>query len=199
MKESAIILDENLLIEQNLSIDEFLTLLALSEKITTRDPNLNLYKKLEEKQFLKIIKENNNETIILREKSKLLIELVNIDRVCSNNKKNIKKSDRLIKSEIDSFIEEFRLKWKGLKAGSMGDPKACKQKMYRWMSENPEYTKEQILKAADVYIDSLDNFKYLQRADYFIYKKEGPDEHSRLSTFIDEETSVNNDWVSELK
>lgn len=198
MRDNAIILDENLLIEQNLSIDEFLTLLALDEKINY-NPNTKLYKLLEEKQFLKIIKEDDDEKIILRQKCKLLIELINMDRICSKNKKNVKKSDRLIKSEVDSFINEFRLKWKGLKPGSMGDPNACKQKMYKWISENPEYTKDQILNAANVYIDSLDSFKYLQRADYFIYKKEGPYEHSRLSTFIDEEESVNHDWVSELK
>jgi hypothetical protein len=197
MKDNAIILDENLLIEQNLSIDEFLTILALDEKLNYQ-PKLELLEVLQEKQFLKIIKNETDEKIILREKSKLLIELVNIDRVCSTNKKVIKKSDRLVKEEVNSFIREFRLKWKGLKSGSMGDPKACYEKMCRWMRENPEYTKDQIMKAADIYINTIDSLKYLQRADYFIYKKEGTDEHSRLSAFIDEEEILEN-WTTELK
>jgi hypothetical protein len=73
--------------------------------------------------------------------------------------------------------------------------------MIRWIKNNPQYTFEDILKAADLYIESLDgNYKYLQRADYFIYKKEGKEESSRLSAFI-EEININivdSDWTSNL-
>lgn len=194
MKDKAFILDFDLIAEQNLSIDEFLILIHGDEKLY--NDSLYLLKSLEEKQFIKII---NNEKILLREKAKLLIELVSIEKLkFSNQTKSFKKSNRLMNSEIDSFINDFRNKFKGLKPGSMGSLAACKDKMYRWMTENPHYTPEQILKATDIYIDSLDSYKYLQQADYFIYKKDGKDEMSRLSAFIDEE-STSNDWLTQLK
>ena len=105
----------------------------------------------------------------------------------------------MLLNEINSFIVEYRNKWKGLKPGSMGGLSSCKMKMMRWMSDNPDYTPAQILKAADIYIQSLNNYTYLQQADYFIYKKEGYSEQSRLSAFIDEiDSSVDQDWTSKL-
>lgn len=197
MKDNAFILDFNLLAEQNLSIEEFITLIHLKNEIIYNN-SLNHLKPLEEKQFIKIL---SNEEPILREKGKIFLELISIDKIKSvENKKEIKKSDRLLLSEVNSFIKEFREKWKGLKPGSMGSLSACKIKMIRWMKENPEYTPDQIMKAADIYIKSLNNNTYLQRADYFIYKKEGLDEHSRLSSFIDElDFYVEDDWTSQLK
>lgn len=197
MKDNAFILDFNLLAEQNLSIEEFITLIHLKNEIVYNN-SLNHLKPLEEKQFIKIL---SNEEPILREKGKIFLELISIDKIKSvENKKEIKKSDRLLLSEVNSFIKEFREKWKGLKPGSMGSLSACKIKMIRWMKENPEYTPDQIMKAADIYIKSLNNNTYLQRADYFIYKKEGLDEHSRLSSFIDElNFYVEDDWTSQLK
>ena len=66
------------------------------------------------------------------------------------------------------------------------------------MSENPNYSKDDILKAARIYIKSLDNYQYLQQADYFIFKKDGKDENSRLSAFIDEHEPNNTDWTVKL-
>ena len=157
---------------------------------------MRVLKPLEEKQFIKII---NDEKIILREKGKLFIELISIEKLSStkNNKQTVK-SDRLINVELDSFINDFRNKFKGLKPGSMGSEASCKMKMYRWMKENPSYTPEQILKAADIYIKSLNNYQYLQRADYFIYKKDGKEESSGLAAYIDE-IEVDDDWTTNLK
>ena len=80
----------------------------------------------------------------------------------------------------------------------MGSPGACKEKMLRWMGENPNYTKEDILKAAKIYINSLNNYQYLQAAHYFIYKKDGKEEDSRLSAFIEEKEVDNTDWTTKL-
>ena len=196
MKDNAFILDFNLLAEQNLSIDEFITIIHLKNDILYNNSPTHL-KQLEEKQFIKIL---SDEKTILREKGKLLIELISIDKISSvNNKKEIKKSQRLLSNDVNTFIIEFRNKWKGLKVGSMGSLSSCKVKMMKWMEENPEYTSQQILKAADIYISSLNNYIYLQQADYFIYKKEGFSEQSRLSAFIDEiDTAVNEDWTTTL-
>lgn len=191
MENKAFILDFNLLAEHNLSVEEFLVLINLSE-----NKNSNLLTTLEEKQFIKII---DNE-ILLRQNGKLLLELITIEKVNVKSPKiNIKKSERVINNELDSFIEEFRNKWKGLKPGSMGSLSACKDKMKRWMFENPQYNAEQILKAADVYLNSLNNYTYLQQADYFIYKKDAHGESSRLSAFIDEiDSFIADDWTSKL-
>lgn len=194
MKEHAFIIDFNLLDEQNLSIEDFIILIHLKEDILYND-SMSRLKILEEKQFIKII---NEKKVLLREKGNILLELVSIDNVQpSNNKKKIVKSDRIINSELDSLVSAFRGKFKGLKPGSMGSESSCKLKLYRWMKENPQYTKEQILNAADVYVKSLNNYQYLQQADYFIYKKEGRDEQSKLSAFIDE-VEVDDNWTNTL-
>ena len=199
MKE-AFILDLNFLKEQNLSIIEFITLLELNEIDTGLQLDLGVLYNLQEKQFVKLIVDKFGTTQILREKSKLLIDFLSIESNYSNykEKKIIKKSNRVINEGFDEFIEEYRNIWKGLKLGAMGSPSACKEKMLRWMGENPNYTKEDILKAAKIYINSLNNYQYLQAAHYFIYKKDGKEEDSRLSAFIEEKEVDNTDWTTKL-
>lgn len=194
MIENSYILDFQVLKEQNISINEFLGLIHLYENLETESNTLD---SLQQKQFIKLAEHE----IIIREKGNLLIELLLIEKVNSvKSKKEIRKSERLVNNELNGFIEEFRNKWKGLKPGSMGSLSTCKEKMKRWMQENPTYSSQQILNAANVYINSLDNYTYLQQADYFIYKKDGKEESSRLSAFIDEEDlKVTGNWTSSLK
>ena len=133
--------------------------------------------------------------IILREKGKLFIELVSIDK--SSSRKIVKKSSN---EEIDLFISEYRLLWKGKKVGSMGSLSSCREKMTRWMKENPTYTKEEIIRAAKLYLSTLENLRYLQRADFFIFKQEeNKEESSRLSAFIEEiDDRPVEDWTNML-
>ena len=201
MKE-AFILDLNFLKEQNLSVIEFVTLLKLNGSnidlfLIEFESEIYILEKLQEKQFIKIITYSE---VILREKSKLLLDFLSIESNYPNykEKKIIKKSNRVINEGFDEFIEEYRNLWKGLKVGSMGSPMACKEKMERWMKENPNYSKEDILKAAKIYINSLNNYQYLQAAHYFIYKKDGKEEDSRLSAFIEEKEVDNTDWTVKL-
>ena len=201
MKE-AFILDLNFLKEQNLSVIEFITLLQLNEIDTGLQLDLDILHNLQEKQFVKLIIDKFGTNTIIREKSKLLLDFLSIESSYSDykEKKITKKSNRIINEGFDEFIEEYRNLWKGLKLGSMGSPMACKDKMLRWMGENPNYSKEDILKAAKIYINSLNNYQYLQAAHYFIYKKDGKEESSRLSAFIDEiDTKVTDNWTSQLK
>ena len=199
MKE-AFILDLNFLKEQNLSVIEFITLLQLNEIDTGLQLDLDILHNLQEKQFVKLIIDKFGTNTIIREKSKLLLDFLSIESSYSNykEKKIIKKSNRVINEGFDEFIEEYRNLWKGLKVGSMGSPMACKEKMLRWMGENPNYSKEDILKAAKIYINSLNNYQYLQAAHYFIYKKDGKEEDSRLSAFIEEKEVDNTDWTTKL-
>jgi len=151
MKE-AFILDLNFLKEQNLSIIEFVTLLQVSGIEISFFLNNEILNSLQNKQFIKRIQDNFGTVNILREKSKLLLDFLSIESSYSDykEKKIIKKSNRVINEGFDEFIEEYRNLWKGLKVGSMGSPIACKEKMLRWMGENPNYTKEDILKAAKI-------------------------------------------------
>ena len=199
MKE-AFILDLNFLKEQNLSVVEFITLLELNEIDTGLQLDLGVLNNLQEKQFVKLIIDKFGTNTIVREKGKLLLDFLSIESNYSNykEKKITKKSNRVINEGFDEFIEEYRNLWKGLKVGSMGSPMACKEKMLRWMGENPNYSKEDILKAARIYINSLNNYQYLQAAHYFIYKKDGKEEDSRLSAFIEEKEVDNTDWTVKL-
>ena len=191
----AYILDLNLLNEQNITLKEFFCLLS----IYNNDEN-DLSKKyllsLQEKNYIKILQDE----IIIREKGKLLIEFLSIEGVGSmNNKKTIKKSSRIIDNDLKDFVEKYRLLWKGLKPGSMGSYNGCREKLQRWMYENPQYSTTEIYNASKAYIKSVDNYQYLQQADYFIYKKDAFGEQSRLSGFIDEDNEAQEDWTRTLK
>ncbi len=195
MKDKAFILDFNLIYEQNLSIDEYLVLIHLQDDIIYNNSNLVLTS-LQDKGFIKII---TNEKIILREKGTLFLDLISIDSINSaKDKKITKKSSRSINSDLDVLAKEYRMLWKGLKPGSMGSEQGCKEKLFRWMKNNPDYSKEDIIKAAKIYINSLDNYTFLQQADYFIYKKDAYGESSRLSAFIDDISKPTDDWTSQI-
>lgn len=67
------------------------------------------------------------------------------------------------------WITEYRLKFKGIKVGSMGDFNACLKKMEVFIKNNPKYTKETILDATDKYISNTKPI-YVMDADNFISK-----------------------------
>lgn len=191
---NSFILDLNFLKEQDVTPEEFLLLISLNSNLDL-DISKHWFTSLEGKGFIKQI----DQEIIIREKGKLLLEFLSIESDLNCKEKKItKKSNRVINEGFDEFIEEYRNLWKGLKPGSMGSPGACKEKMLRWMGENPNYSKEDILKAAKIYINSLNNYQYLQAAHYFIYKKDGKEEDSRLSAFIEEKEVDNTDWTVKL-
>jgi len=193
----SLILNFEILKDFDISVDEFLFLYYLSEGQVEDVKEIDL-EKLQKQKLIKII---TNEEIkyTLREKSIELIEFLTIEIPDSltPEKKVVKRSQRAINGRIDTF----RLKWKGLKPGSMGSQKSCGIKLTRWMKENPMYTFDEILEAADIYINSLNgDYRFLQRADYFIFKQENNrEESSRLSAYIDEIGMTNDDeWTSKL-
>lgn len=198
MKE-AYILDLNILAENNLSIVEFITLLKIKNSEIEFEINDNVLIELQNKQFIKIIIDENEKLHIIREKGLLLIDFLLIEGLNStNNKKITRRSTRSINNDLDNLVSEFRSLWKGLKIGSMGSEKSCRDKLTRWMKENPTYSKEDILKAAKLYIRSVENYQFIQQADYFIYKKDAYGEQSRLSAFIDEADVKEEGWGSSL-
>lgn len=199
MKGNAYILDINLLKEQNLSIDEFVVLIHLDNELV-RKSSLEYLNSLEQKQFIKL-PNKNEEKIILREKAKLFIDFISIEGLDSiKNKKIVKRSNRSINEGLDVFIPKYRSLWKGLKPGSMGSESGCRDKLIKWMIENPKYSLEDILKASEIYIRSVENLQFLQAADYFIYKKDANGVSSRLSAFIDEidQKLPDENWTTKL-
>jgi hypothetical protein len=75
--------------------------------------------------------------------------------------------------EVEKWVvDEYRIMFKGLKQGSMGDRYGCVQKMALFMIVHPEYSKQQILDAAKSYIQSFNSdHTYMMQADYFIFKQ----------------------------
>lgn len=71
--------------------------------------------------------------------------------------------------DVDTWIKEYREKFKGVKQNAMGDPKACLKKMKMFLKDNPEITKDTIFKAVDEYLANTPSM-YVMQADYFIYK-----------------------------
>lgn len=189
--------DINVLNELGITIEEYKSLMYvyLNRSKEVKNETLNL---LQEKGLIKILKEDKETIIVVREKGKLLIEKYDSVDTELTFKKVVKKSSREINNSITEFISEYRLLFKGLKPGSMGSHASCVEKMSRWMKENPQYTPSQIINATKSYINSMDNYTFLQQADYFIYKKTPSGESSRLSAFIDEEEVLKEGWSSKL-
>lgn len=193
-----LVINLNTLEETGLSINEFCAIwdIYVKGKLPFNDSNVN-YNKLQDKQYIKLITDAKKRVkIVLRDKGKDLIELF-----LDEKKTSYKKQVKTLNVDILTRLPEFRNKWKGLKPGSMGSLEACKSKLKRWMDENPDYTFDEVLKAAELYIDSLNgDYRYLQRADYFIYKQNNhKEESSNLSAFIDEiDDSPGGDWTSTL-
>ncbi len=75
--------------------------------------------------------------------------------------------------ETVSWIEAYRRLFGKARTGSMGDSKGVTQKMRKFMASNPQYSPDEIMTAARLYIQkcSIDNYKYMQQADYFISKE----------------------------
>lgn len=199
MNERRVIINLDLIEQLDLSINEFCAIWGIhaNRKLPFNDSNVN-YRELERKKFIKIIKnEKNLVTFVLREKAIAMIDLL----IKGNTKSCFKKQKDVLNIDVLTRLPEFRDKWKGLKPGSMGSLQSCKDKILRWMNENPEYTFDQILAAADNYIDSLKgDYRFLQRADYFIYKQNGhKEDESRLSSHIDEvDDKPAGDWTTQL-
>jgi len=149
--------------------------------------------------------ENSTQKYYLREKGKVALDkIISIETKDINSKLVLK--DISTKDYIEDFkilVNNFRSKFKGLKLGSMGNPQAVKDKLKRWMKDNPQITHKEILNAVDNYLESLNgDYRFLQRADYFIYKQNlKKEEVSRLSLHIEENQKevVNSDWTTSLK
>lgn len=87
------------------------------------------------------------------------------------------------------WVEEYRQLFRNVRLDAGGSLKDCIFKMQRYFAENPEVRKEDVMEAAKLYlhpfIHGMENSKYVQRADYFIYKGKGLERTSRLEQYVE--------------
>lgn len=97
-------------------------------------------------------------------------------------------------SNISFDIEIFRRLFKGIRLGSMGNRESCHNNMVRWLANNPEYTFDDVLSAANYYIQNTDR-QYISKADNFIYADDTKGkEFSRLSMVIEDIGDINEQY-----
>lgn len=102
-----------------------------------------------------------------------------------------KDTERELKLSIEEKISDYRNIFRDLFIGSMGSPKGVKDKMFRWLTENPNYTIDDVIHAAKYWVDNkrkeVDNPMFIGQADYFIFKRnQDGTESSRLSSVIEQ-------------
>lgn len=192
-----IVLSKEELEKHSVTIVEFVNLLKAAKLIEDVISHSDLLT-LEKKGLVKL----NEEEFVVRDKGQELIDLFKIESFNTKTrriKKIVKASSRRITDDIKDHLKEYRGVFKGLKAGAMGDPTACREKLSRWFENNPEYTMKDVINAAKTYVNSVNDIRYLRRADYFIYKKEqNGEEVSTLSAIVDDVENYNSqeDWLT---
>lgn len=172
---------------ENLSPNDIMILFALVYKIKGIPFS---------KEELEISKNKLNEFLLIKDslitnKGKRLISdytsAINI--LEGKGKLTNKKVDRaVIEAEIVDFVEKYRKLFQGTKIGAMGDKKGCIDKFITFYQEYPEYANaEIILRATKLYINSVNDYRYLKQADYFIYKHDlNKNKVSTLATYCAE-------------
>lgn len=192
------LINKEILKNNKLTYEEFVMLLSIVEDFDYFDDN-KILKCLEEKNFIKL----RTSSVIIRNKTKLFINSISkeIDIIGSKVEIISKRTQREVNDEVKQRVEEYRNVFKGYKAGSMGSPTACKNNLSEFLKQNTQYNLDDVIKAAKLYINTVNDFTYLQRADYFIYKQDkNKNVISTLEAYIDEETDeTNKEWTSNLK
>ena len=176
--------DINLLVETNLTPDEYVFLYYLAKGQMYSVNLVPDYDKLEKAGFIK-----QGERIHIRKRG---IDLI-------DNK--IPVPEKIVKSEDDpsQWIDEWRdLFPKGVKTAGYsirGTRGGCIKKMKRFIKNNKQVTKEQIFNATKLYIEEKKRvrYAYMRIADYFIEKEGG----SLLESYIEQLDS--NETVSDQR
>lgn len=160
---------------------EFL-LLAFHDHLTREDFNIS-DETIVGMQTLGYVKITDSESGLydLRAKS-LKFKAVDIDTVVEEVKVSTKSTKTTKVVKVD-WIDEYRklFKAKSTATGVMGARTQCIAKMQKFIKETGA-SKADILAATKLYLDTLQDVRFLQQADYFISKNGG----SRLEAFIEE-------------
>jgi hypothetical protein len=90
---------------------------------------------------------------------------------------------------IESWVDEYRNLFKGKKPGTIGDRELCIKHLTWLLTEYPQYTKEDVMKAASYYISTCakDNYQYLMKSNYLLSKEKSSTETSHdILTYLEE-------------
>ena len=192
------LINKEILEVNKITYEEFVMLLSVVEGFEYFD-DTKILKSLEEKNFLKV----RTNTVIIRDKTKKFLNSISKDVDIVGTKVEIitKRTQREVNDEVNERVQEYRNVFKGHKAGSMGSVTACKNNLSEFLKRNTQYNLDDVIKAAKLYINTVNDFTYLQRADYFIYKQDkNKNVTSTLEAFIDEEADeTNKEWTTNLK
>lgn len=189
-----IIINTKTLAELEINVEEALTILKIADNSILYPLNETFLPSLQDRLFIKIINEDNNRIIAIRDKGNEVLKSLYGQKIKPRTKAKTELSD-----DYKKFVKTYRLLWKGLKAGSMGSLENCITNLERWIKANPDYSQDDILRAARIYLKTVTDVTYLQQADYFIYKSDKfGNVSSRLSAFIDEKEEVDDGWTTKL-
>ena len=168
--------DINLLVDNNLTPDEYVFLYYLVKGQIYSVNLITDYEKMEKAGFIK-----QGERIYIRKKGADLI----------NNKKSVvakSSSNDTLGTLVSSWIDQWRdLFPKGIKTAGYairGTRGGCVKKMKKFIKEHKNVTKEQIFKATELYVEEKRRvrYAYMRIADYFIEKDGG----SLLENYIEQ-------------
>lgn len=164
--------DINLLVDNNLTPDEYVFLYYLDKGQIYSVNLITDYEKMEKAGFIKI-----GDRIYIRKRGS---DLVN------NKKSTVVKSSST--DTIPTWIDEWRdLFPKGIKTAGYairGTRGGCIKKMRKFIREHKKVPKDQIFKATKLYVEEKKRvrYAYMRIADYFIEKDGG----SLLENYIEQ-------------
>jgi hypothetical protein len=80
------------------------------------------------------------------------------------------------------WVNIYRQMFMDMKVDSGATFKDCKNRMMKFFSEHPTVRVDDVMEATKLYLESVNDIRYLQQANYFIKKGTG---ESRLEQFIE--------------
>jgi len=171
-------------IPKDLTLQELMILKCKKEDLELESfvqATTEIIESLEYRKYIKITERFSNVVPIFELRTKGIT-------VCDDN--NIFLKDyQVAKEELDDFIAEYRKMFKDTGPGKTSDKLSIKKRL-KWFFRNfPEYNDlELIRRATKKYIEdeSSNNYRYLQRADYFIVKGKASEQTSRLASYCEE-------------
>jgi hypothetical protein len=89
-------------------------------------------------------------------------------------------------TEWSWVLDEYRPLFRNIDKSKGGTPISCVRRMKKFFAEHPEVRKQDVIEAAKMYIETVNDPRYLQQADYFIIKDtKSLNVTSRLEQFLE--------------
>ena len=84
------------------------------------------------------------------------------------------------------WVKEFRLKFKEKNRARAGSLSSCTTRMKEFFAKNPHVRKEDVMRATDLYIASVNDYQYITVSQHFIFKDKGVNKTSPLEDWIED-------------